>query len=174
MHAESSNACSTALVQHTMTDLIMIAWHYTTGQKYKLIKQSGILLPSYIGLLPQEQPILWFSTHQRYEPSAMKPIGDSNGNFIRMPTLDEMRVMGGGLYRLGYPIRQLKSGENLRRAAKLSSFWWRRIAKSGTKLKANPTDWWGHAGSLFLSEITVVETMDVSKRWIPVIDLEGA
>lgn len=174
MYAESSNACSAELVQQpTMTDLTMIAWHYTTGQKYKLIKQSGILLPADIGVTPPEQPILWFSTHPRYEPSAMKPLGDSDGNFIRMLTLDEMRVMGGGLYRFGYPIWQLKSGENLRTAAKMSSIWWRRLAKSGTKLKAEPADWWGNVGSLPLSEVTV-ETMDVNKRWIPVTDLEGA
>ena len=146
----------------------MMAWHYTTGQKYELIKQTGILLPADIGVKPPEQPILWFSTHPKYEPSAMKPIKDANGNFIRL-TLDELRDIGGGLYRLGYPINQLKCGENLRKAAKMSSIWWRRLAKGGANLKADPADWWGHIGSLPLSEVTV-ETMDSNKRWIPIGD----
>ncbi|CAJ3120226.1 Uncharacterised protein [Burkholderia pseudomallei] len=147
----------------------MIAWHYTTGQKFELIKQTGILLPADIGVAPPELPILWFSTHPRYEPSAMKPLGDSTGNIVRMLTLDEMRELGGGLYRFSYPISHLKCGENLRKAAKMSSIWWRRLVKGGANLKADPADWWGHVGSLSLSKVTV-ETMDSNKRWIPVGD----
>ncbi|CBJ36681.1 conserved protein of unknown function [Ralstonia solanacearum CMR15] len=145
----------------------MIAWHYTTGHKYELIKQTGILLPADIGVEPPEQPILWFSTHPRYEPSAMKPLGGSNGNVLRMLTLDEMRELGGGLYRFGYSLAELKCGENLRKAAKMSSIWWRRLVRGAANLKADPADWWGHVGSLSLSEVTV-ETMDDNKRWIPV------
>lgn len=147
----------------------MIAWHYTTGQKFERIKQTGILLPADIGVEPPEQPILWFSTHPRYEPSAMKPLGDSKGNVIRMLTLDELHEMGGGLYRLGYPINRLKCGENLRKAAKMSSIWWRRLHKGAANLKADPADWWGQVGPMSLSEVTV-ETMDSNKRWIPVGD----
>lgn len=157
-------------ISNDSTDLIMMAWHYTTGQKYELIKQTGILLPADIGVEPPEQPILWFSTHPRYEPSAMKPLADANGGIIRRLTLDEMREMADGLYRFGYPIGQLKCGENLRKAVKMSSIWWRRLAKKGaSNLKAEPADWWGHVGSLSLSEVTV-EKMDANKQWIPVGD----
>ncbi len=52
----------------------MISWHYTTGDKYELIKKSGLLLPADIGISPPERPILWFSTHPRYEPTALKPL----------------------------------------------------------------------------------------------------
>jgi hypothetical protein len=145
----------------------MIAWHYTTGQKYKLIKQSGVLLPADIGVAPPEQPVLWFSTHPKYEPSAKKPLGDSNGKVLRMLTVDEMYEMADGLYRFGYPVSKLKCGESLRRAAKMSSVWWRRLAKGGAKLAANPADWWGHVGSLSLNEVTV-EKMDANKRWVRV------
>ena len=145
----------------------MIAWHYTTGQKYELIKKTGILLPADIGVTPPEKPILWFSTHRKYEPSAMKPLGDSRGNIIRMLTLNEMKDMAGGLYRFGSSVTELKCGENLRKAAKMQSIMWRCLIKNGARLKADPADWWGHVGSLYLAEVTV-EMMDANMRWIPV------
>lgn len=146
----------------------MIAWHYTTGQKYELIKQTGILLPAEAGVEPPEQPILWFSTHPRYEPSALKPIeAPTTREGIRLLTLDEMYEMADGLYRFGYPIAELKCGENLRKAAKMPSIWWRRLAKRAANLKADPADWWGHVGSLPLSAVTV-EKMDTNKRWVSV------
>lgn len=148
----------------------MIAWHYTTGQKYELIKQTETLLPAEAGVEPPEQPILWFSTHPRYEPSALKPIADpATGKIIRLLTLDEMYEMADGLYRFGYPIAELKCGENLRKAAKMPSIVWRRLGKAAAGLKAAPADWWGYVGSLPLSAVTV-EKMDSNKRWIPIGD----
>ncbi|NIE66472.1 hypothetical protein [Burkholderia sp. Ax-1719] len=97
----------------------------------------------------------------------MKPLADSNGKIIRRLTVDEMWEIADGLYRFGCPIGQLKYGENLRKAAKMSSIWWRRLVKSGVKMKADPADWWGHVGSLSLTELTV-EKMNADKRWIPV------
>lgn len=142
----------------------MIAWHYTTGQKYQLIKETGLLLPADIGIEPPELPILWFSTHPRYEPSAMKPLGDTQGNFVRMLTLEEMHKMAGGLVRFGCPISRLKCGENLRKSAKMQSIWWRRLAKKAADMKANPSDWWGHVGSMKLDEVTV-QVMDAQMIW---------
>jgi len=130
----------------------MIAWHYTTGQKYELIKKTGILLPADIGVVAPEKPILWFSTHREYEPSALKPLGDSQGNIVRMLTLHEMKDVAGGLYRFGYPIARLKCGKNLRKAAKIQPIMWESFVKSGARLKANPADWWGRVGSLPLQQ----------------------
>lgn len=146
----------------------MIAWHYTTGQKYDLIKQTDMLFPAEAGVVPPEQPILWFSTHPRYEPSALKPMADpQTGKIIRLLTVDEMYEMTDGLYRFGYPISELKCGENLRKAAKMPSIAWRRLVKAAAGLKAAPSDWWGYVGSLPLSAVTI-EMMDANKRWVPV------
>ena len=99
----------------------------------------------------------------------MKPLVDSNGKIIHRLTVDEMWEMADGLYRFGCPLVHLKCGENLRKAAKMSSIWWRRLVRSGAKMKAHQADWWGHVGSMSLSEVTV-EKMDADKRWIPVGD----
>ncbi|WP_250476218.1 hypothetical protein [Caballeronia sp. INML1] len=148
----------------------MMAWHYTTRQKYELARETGILLPADIGVQPPEQPTLWFSPHPRYEPSVMKPLAGANGRIIRRLSLDEMHEMADGLYWFGHTSSRLKRGESLRKAGKMWSIWWRRHAKKrASNLKADPADWWEHVGSFSLSEVTV-EKMDTDKRWIPVGD----
>ena len=143
----------------------MISWHYTTGDKYKLIKKSGLLLPADIGVCAPERPILWFSTHPRFEPTAMKPLCNERG-FIRMLTLDELREMAGGLVRFGCPVSLLKFGENLRKEAKMKSKVWRGLAKTAAKVNATQSDWWGHVGSMTLDDVTV-EVMNNHMRWRP-------
>ena len=142
----------------------MIAWHYTTGDKYELIKNSGVLLPADIGVKLPERPILWFSTHPKFEPTAMKPLVNAQGP-IRMLTLEELRDMAGGLVRFGCPVTRLKFGENLRKEAKMQSIVWRGLVKRALKVKASQGDWWGHVGSMSLDEVTV-EVMNDHKAWV--------
>lgn len=89
----------------------MIAWHYTTAQKYHLIKQSWLSLPAHIGVAPPELPILWFSTHPTYEPTARKSLGDAYGNIIRLLTVQEMYRLAGGLVRFRISTAALKRGD---------------------------------------------------------------
>ena len=142
----------------------MIAWHYTTGEKFELIKKSGLLLPAEIGVVPPERPIVWFSTHRKFEPTAMKPLADGRG-VIRMLTLEEMREMGKGLFRFGCPVGRLKFGENLRKEAKMTSIMWRALAKRGAQVKATSADWWGHVGPVALADVSV-EVMNDRQVWV--------
>jgi len=143
----------------------MISWHYTTGDKYELIKKSGLLLPSDIGVSEPERPILWFSTHPKFEPTAMKPLHGAQG-FIRMLTLEELREMAGGLVRFHCPVRRLKFGENLRKEAKMKSKIWRGLAKAAIKVNANENDWWGHVGNMEIADLKV-ELMSNRMTWLP-------
>ncbi|MBG6222140.1 MULTISPECIES: hypothetical protein [unclassified Janthinobacterium] len=145
----------------------MIAYHYTTAQKFDLIKQSGLLLPSDIGVSAPELPILWFSTHPKYEPSALKPLGDEYGNVTRVLTVKELYEVGGGLVRFGISAAVLIRGEELRRTAKMFATVWRKLEKSGKKMKANPVDWLGYVGSMSLEDVSI-EIMDDNMVWRPI------
>lgn len=145
----------------------MIAYHYTTVEKFHLIKRCGLLLPADIGVCAPELPILWFSTHPRYEPSALKPLGDEYGNVIRILNVRELHKLGGGLVRFGIPTSRLKRGEELRKSAKMSATIWRKLEKVGKKMKANPFDWLGHVGSMPLEHVTI-EIMDDNMVWRPI------
>lgn len=143
----------------------MISWHYTTGDKYELIKKSGLLLPSDIGVSEPERPILWFSTHPKFEPTALKPLHSARG-FIRMLTLEELREIAGGLVRFHCPVSRLKFGEHLRKEAKMKSKIWRGLAKAATKVNASQKDWWGHVGTMEIADLKV-EIMSNRMTWLP-------
>lgn len=146
----------------------MIAWHYTTLDKFELIIESESLIPATAGVQPPEKPILWFSTSKYFEKSALKGVQDESGR-IRQATLEEMYDLGGGLCRIGCPVSQLLYGENLRKAAKMQSIVWRQLAKKGKAFGANPGDWWGFVGESMSASGLMVQNMDENMKWGEVI-----
>jgi hypothetical protein len=50
----------------------MLAWHYTTGKHFLKTVESGVLLPSANYIAKTENPVLWFSCEQYWEPTAQK------------------------------------------------------------------------------------------------------
>lgn len=148
----------------------MIAWHYTTGVKFELIMESGVLRPADIGVEPPELPILWFSLHPFYDNSARKGLRDDTGRMTRAATVPEMYEMGGGLFRFGCPITRLKHGEVLRKSAKMQSIVWRKLLKGAAAMGANAGDWWGHIGELPIADLKF-EAMDDNLKWRPLEDV---
>jgi hypothetical protein len=123
---------------HTMKT----AWHYTTGQKAKLIFESGELKPTGAFIEAQERPILWFSKNQEWEQTANKMIMLPDGNF-RQLTTDETRNMGEGLFRFGIPSHELIQWPRLARSANMRSKIQRALEESGLRQGADFREWCG-------------------------------
>lgn len=140
----------------------LLAWHYTTGKKFELIKNDRVLRPANIGFFPGELPMLWFSTNQVFELSALA-VRVEDGLY-RDLSLREMFDLEGGVVRLGYPLKWLKSGDELRIAARMRPEMWRALASAGKRMGANPSDWWGYVGALMLDEVAV-EVMNADLTW---------
>ena len=144
----------------------MIAWHYTTGQKFKLIIDSGFLMPTSIGVKPPEKPILWFSLNQYWENTANKAWQHSSGEIERLSMPDTFKV-GGGLVRFGISPKELHLGEQLRRKARMSSSIWRLLCNEGLRQKAKTSEWCGTIASLPVDKL-IVEVMDDKFNWVRV------
>jgi hypothetical protein len=151
----------------------MIAWHYTTGEKFALIAESGHLTPATLGVEPPELPIVWFSINQYFENSAKKAVETEDGSY-RSATLSEMHEHADGLYRFGYPIQNLKCGEPLRKAAKMKSIVWRFLAKRAKVMKANSLEWFGHVGENLSIEGMRIEVMGDDLKWKALGELQCA
>jgi hypothetical protein len=55
-------------------------FHFTTGKKLKQIINSGCIKPTTAKIEPHEKPVAWFSTQERWEPTASKsPIPGMQG-----------------------------------------------------------------------------------------------
>ncbi len=72
-------------------------YHYTTGLKLKQIINSGAIKPTTARIEPHEKPVAWFSTQDRWEPTATKvPIPGVQGQIMTA------RAQG-GLVRITVP-----------------------------------------------------------------------
>lgn len=117
------------------------AWHYTTGQKAKMIFESGELKPTDAFIEAQEKPILWFSKNQEWEQTANKML--VGPGTLRQLTTDETRNMGGGLFRFGMPSNKLIQWPRLARSANMRSKIQRALEEGGLRAGADFREWCG-------------------------------
>lgn len=144
----------------------MIAWHYTTGQKFLAIVESGYLKPTNIDVKPPEKPILWFSLNQKWENTANKAILEASGEIKRLSMMDTYKL-GGGLVRFGIEPNMLNLGDELRRKASMSASLWRALWKEGLKQNAKPSEWCGTIKSIPIDEL-IIEVMNDDFVWVKV------
>ena len=118
------------------------AWHYTTGQKAKMIFESGELKPTDAFIEAQERPILWFSKNQDWEQTANKMLAGPGGA-LRPLTMEETRELCGGLFRFGMPSHDLIQWPRLARSANMRSKIQRALEEEGLRAGADFREWCG-------------------------------
>lgn len=143
-----------------------LAWHYTTGEKFYYIVKSGLLIPTGYGVIPPEKPVLWFSEHSYFEPTAVKDIGTSGGG-RRRATLSELFKVGLGLCRFGCHTEKLLHHRAIQREARISEEQWLALEQIGKHQGSNPLDWWGTTKRLPI-DLLVIEVMDEEMSWVRV------
>jgi hypothetical protein len=119
-----------------------MAWHYTIGQKAKLILESGELKPATTFIEAGEKPILWFSTNQDWEQTANKMLTLPDGT-LRQLTMEETGAMGGGLFRFGMPSENLIKWPRLAREANMRGKIQRSLEVVGLRQGADFREWCG-------------------------------
>ncbi|MBT9486801.1 MAG: hypothetical protein IV093_04750 [Rubrivivax sp.] len=145
-----------------------LAWHYTIAEKVDSILTAGHLWGTADEVLfPGERPVVWFSLNQTFEPAATKRVIDAATGLLRDMTWREMRAEG--LYRFGVSPRALLCGDRLRRAARIPAHLWRDLHTVGLQMKADPTDWFGHVGSMSIDGLRVERISDAGtwSLWPP-------
>jgi hypothetical protein len=141
-------------------------WHYTTGEKFMKIVQSGFLLPSSVGVAAGEQPILWFSSEQFWEPTAQKALVQ-NGELIRLGMKGTFE-RGGGLVRFGVLPSQLVRWPRLAKVARIPSGMRRSLERTGRDQRSVSERWLGLIGQpLALNEVDAIEVFD-GNSWVRV------
>ena len=119
-----------------------IAWHYTTGTKFKQIVESGYLDPKKTATPANEKSILWFSKNQHFEPTAQKAIRLPTGQIKSLGMMGTYE-MGGGLIRFGYPVAKLTEYKKLCRQAGINMLDVFSLERVGVSQGAKPADWMG-------------------------------
>jgi hypothetical protein len=140
----------------------VLAWHYTTGEKFVKIVASGYLMPTGVLVQPPERPVLWFSLNQRFEPTAQKAVIE--GGAMRILSVEETGQLCGGLVRFGMSPRKLLTGDKLRTRARIARPFWAGLCRAGVRQKADPAHWLGCLDAVPVDRL-VIEVMNDAGEW---------
>ncbi len=140
----------------------VLAWHYTTGEKFAAIVLTGYLMPSGLFVKPPERPVLWFSLNQQFEPTARKAVIE--GGAYRVLSVEETGRHCGGLVRFGLSPRKLLTGDKLRTRARIARTLWAGLCRIGIQQKADPAHWLGTIDAVPLEQLTV-DVMNDAGMW---------
>jgi hypothetical protein len=139
--------------------MIEYAWHYTTGECFIKIAESGVLELATAFLPEGEKPVLWFSINQKWEPTSGKGL-IKNGGHRALKTMQENYEHGRGLARFGYPPDGLIPWVKL----PIRSETKRGLEKAGRLCGANPFHWMGALLPIDITD-TVIEIMNNHGVW---------
>lgn len=140
----------------------VLAWHYTTGEKFKAIVTSGYLKPTGILVKPPERPVLWFSLNQQFEPTARKAAIE--GGAYRVLSIEETGRRCGGLVRFGLSRRKLLTGDKLRTRARIARALWAGLCRVGIQQKADPALWLGCLDAVPVEHLAI-DVMNDAGEW---------
>jgi hypothetical protein len=147
--------------------ITLMAWHYTTTERFNGIHATGLIFPATAGVPANERPVCWFSVNQQFEPTAAKGLVDGATGKRRTATTAEMVEFAGGLVRLGMPARELLTGEALRRKARISNSAWAGLCRAAAQCGAVPVQWFGAVGDVELTQCTVEHFDPKTSAWQP-------
>lgn len=148
------------LVTHPKTEIELsgssspIAWHYTTGECFMSIASATFLIPSRLGLLLEEIPILLFSKNQNWEPAFRNIVSGERGWSHRLKRQNAGRL-GGGLFRLGYTSEYLIEWKRLSKLANIPYKASSVFEMIGRSYGAVPSDWMGTFDALPVDNLIV-------------------
>jgi len=147
----------------------MKVYHYTTGVKLKLIRESCELIPTNIGIRRGEKPVLWFSAHPRLEPTARKLLMRNRDSVLL--ELDDYRRFTEGAYRFQVDSDRLIPWSLLKHRAGMTMTAAKKLAKEGKRQKAKASDWYGSLEPIDLGEIELLERWDVTAQAWRVVEI---
>jgi hypothetical protein len=143
----------------------MLAWHYTISDRAQGIISTGQLNLATVGVRPPERPVVWFTRHQHWEPTANKLAVLRDGTMRTLTTQEMFNEIGGELYRFGIDPARLLPWAVLKRRARISSRVQRDLLRQAKAIGSDHTLWLGSLEPIPLSDLTVQKWNPIAKRW---------
>jgi hypothetical protein len=138
--------------------------HYTTGLKLCSIMNTGFIQPSTAHIEPVEKPVVWFSSSERWEPTATKvPVPGMPGQVMTAAAQN-------GLVRLTVPASTAPHKiEELPELAGTSIDTYMGLLLGGLQLGSDPTSWRFSLNPVPTSFLHTVAFYDFANdRWLTV------
>jgi hypothetical protein len=130
-----------------------LVFHYAPWARLPAIVEAGHLRCSNTGA-PGEQPLLWFSAHQFWEPTATKVVHDGQGGFRAMTFEQQRDQFGCVRFGLSAQDPRLMSWPVACKFAGTGRDARRSLERAGRVRGANPSQWLACGASISLGELT--------------------
>ena len=95
-----------------------LAWHYTVGVWFAKIESAGVLRPATEFVEKRERPVVWFTTRDTFEPTAVKLWRRPDGTLERL-SVEETERRGRGLFRIGIEPDGLSTWDEWRKHSRV-------------------------------------------------------
>lgn len=141
----------------------LVAWHYTTGKCFLAIARSVFLLPTKAKFSDGEIPILMFSKKKDWEPIFRKAVNNESNQRDSIAK-NETALVGGGLFRFGYPVERLMPSKQLLKLANVPHRIIKCLENIGRSLGATPSDWLGTFDAIPIEQL-IIEFSD-GEQWV--------
>ena len=130
----------------------MKVWHYAPWAYLPSMVESGALRGSNAGAAG-ENPMLWFSANQQWEPTAAKAVRNNAGLITQMTF--QQQVTRVGCIRFGLPAADVRllNWKQACAAANTPKESRRAMEKVGKKQGSNPDHWFATVSGVSLSEL---------------------
>lgn len=147
----------------------MFVYHYAPWVTLRAIAESGELRPSNAGA-PDERPLLWFSRHRKWEPTATKMLTSDAGP-VRISRAEHEHRFGCIRFALPADDPRLMDWPSACQRAGISDDERATMEHRGRLLGANPSDWLAIDGAVPLAEVEFHAWL--AGRWGRAEDLLG-
>lgn len=134
-------------------------WHYTPVTYLEDIQAHGALKPSNAGA-PNETPLLWFSTNQRIEATALKAVRNDAGGVKVLTFAEQLEFCGCARFGLSKDDPRLMTWRNACDFVGMSFTTRRKMERVGTQRGGNPLHWLAVASEVPLSDMVAQVYVD--------------
>jgi len=145
----------------------MIAWHYTTVENARKIRDSGSVLPTAVNVAAHERPVLWFSKNQYWDTTANKAMQSSDGT-VRQLSMEEMCDNTDGLARFGIDESNLIPWPTIGVIAKINKREMEDLESVGINAGSDPSDWCGTFSAIPVEECIIEFMVPRTREWFRV------
>lgn len=126
-------------------------YHYTYGHKFEGIVEAGGLIPT--TSVASEKPLLWFSPHKVFEPTAIKPRFSPTMGMIQ-PTFKQAAEEHVLLrFKLVDPAVELMDWSEACKYAGITGKVKKAMEKHGKSQKSQPANWFATPEALRLNQL---------------------
>ena len=133
-------------------------FHYTTGNKISSILNDGLLRRSETLLLPNEKPVLWFSSNQDWENTTRVSIGvvSEEGQYTRhlLDKNEQHKMLTLVRFGLSFKDHRVNDWDTTCKKAKTPLTVKCGLEFGGRQMGGNPREWNGVFCDLSIEELT--------------------